>query len=69
MPSLGNLSLGKLLGGLVKLGFNEVFEVAWAAEILADEIDRYLKKPTWIFPLSPQPVQRLSGWWKFNFPR
>ena len=47
----GNLSLGKLLGGLVKLGFNEVFEVAWAAEILADEIDRYLKKTNLDIPI------------------
>lgn len=47
----GNISLAKILGGLLKLGFDEVFEVAWGAEILADEIDRFLKKPNLALPV------------------
>jgi len=41
------ISLGKMLQGLLHLGFQEVFEVARGAEILAEEINRYLKK-RWI---------------------
>ncbi len=37
-----NISVGKLLDGLLKLGFHEVFEVARGAEILAEEIKKYL---------------------------
>ena len=38
------ISLGKMLQGLLHLGFQEVFEVARGAEILAEEINRYLKR-------------------------
>ncbi|MGQ9474074.1 MAG: [Fe-Fe] hydrogenase large subunit C-terminal domain-containing protein [Candidatus Caldatribacteriaceae bacterium] len=36
--------LGKILGGLLKVGFQDVFEVARGAEILAEEIKSYLGK-------------------------
>ncbi len=36
--------LGKILGGLLKIGFDDVFEVARGAEILAEEIKTYLQR-------------------------
>jgi len=46
-----DISLGKILQGLLHLGFQEVFEVARGAEILAEEINRYLKKRGLITPV------------------
>jgi len=46
-----DISLGKILQGLLHLGFQEVFEVARGAEILAEEIDRYLKKREIVTPI------------------
>jgi len=37
-----SISIGKLINGLLSLGFHEVFEVARGAEILAEEIKKYL---------------------------
>ena len=39
-----DISLGKILQGLLHLGFQEVFEVARGAEILAEEINHHLRK-------------------------
>ncbi len=45
------IPLGKVLNGLLHLGFNEVFEVARGAEILAEEIVHYLRRKDLILPL------------------
>lgn len=39
-----NTPLGKMLNGLLSLGFDQVFEVARGAEILAEEINRFLSQ-------------------------
>ncbi|NLJ49372.1 MAG: 4Fe-4S binding protein [Candidatus Atribacteria bacterium] len=64
----GNLSLNKILGGLVKLGFDGVFEVAWAAEILADEIDRYLKKTNLALPIISSACPAVVRFVEVQFP-
>ncbi|MCX6091124.1 MAG: 4Fe-4S binding protein [Candidatus Atribacteria bacterium] len=40
----GNMSIGKILSGLLELGFHEVFEVARGAEILAEEVEKHLRR-------------------------
>lgn len=45
------IPLGKVLNGLLRLGFNEVFEVARGAEILAEEIVHYLRRKDLILPV------------------
>ncbi|MGQ9623022.1 MAG: [Fe-Fe] hydrogenase large subunit C-terminal domain-containing protein [Candidatus Caldatribacteriaceae bacterium] len=45
------IPLGKVLNGLLRLGFNEVFEVARGAEILAEEIIHYLRRKDLVLPV------------------
>jgi len=45
------IPLGKVLNGLLRLGFHEVFEVARGAEILSAEIARFLKKKDLVLPV------------------
>jgi iron only hydrogenase large subunit-like protein len=45
------IPLGKVLNGLLRLGFNEVFEVARGAEILAEEITHYLRRKDLVLPV------------------
>lgn len=45
------IPLGKVLNGLLRLGFHEVFEVARGAEILAAEIVRFLERKDLVLPV------------------
>ncbi len=45
------IPLGKVLNGLLRLGFDEVFEVARGAEILAAEIVRFLEGRDLVLPV------------------
>uniref|UniRef100_A0A7V3YL64 4Fe-4S dicluster domain-containing protein n=1 Tax=Candidatus Caldatribacterium californiense TaxID=1454726 RepID=A0A7V3YL64_9BACT len=45
------IPLGKVLNGLLRLGFHEVFEVARGAEILSAEIARFLEKRNLVLPV------------------